>query len=222
MIFLWEILNFSLVLEFLEQGSQVQMLAGSMKVCKWKGPHVRIQRSVGDRGNRSKSALSSGVSAAQVQLIVECRNLGSCFYFVKRNWEYGYLCKVSQVSNFDKYFKNSTGQTRHIGGTRRACDSLGQRFSILAANQGYLGSFEKSWCPSHRPEQLNQNLWDCVPGIIFFFMLPSWFNTQPNLKNTTLEVSVYLSHFFCKLRIGIICEASDDLSVAGCLNYHGP
>lgn len=66
---------------------------------------MRIQRSVGDRGNRNKSALSSGVSTTQVQLIVEFGNLGLRFYFVKKNQESGYLCKVSQVSNFDKYFK---------------------------------------------------------------------------------------------------------------------
>lgn len=59
------------------------------------------------------------------------------FYFVKRSQESGNLCKISQFSNFDKYFKefpNSAGQTKDICGIRRACDSLEQWFSILAAS----------------------------------------------------------------------------------------
>lgn len=59
------------------------------------------------------------------------------FYFVKRNQESGYLYKIPQFSNFDKYFKefqNSTYQTKNICERVRVRDSLKQGFSVLAAN----------------------------------------------------------------------------------------
>lgn len=59
------------------------------------------------------------------------------FYFVKRNQESGYFYKIPQFSDFDKYFKefqNNACLTEDICETIRACDSLEQWFSVLAAN----------------------------------------------------------------------------------------
>lgn len=73
MVSLWEILNLSLVLQFLEQGSQVLMLIWSMQIHDGRELGVRIQGLVGVRAT-GVSVLSRGIGTMPFQLTVACRN----------------------------------------------------------------------------------------------------------------------------------------------------